>query len=210
MNDGKIYVACRETSTRYPKSLRTWRSRSIFLCLLFFFNILYFNCYCQINKSGNTVIFGVECSVGIFSGDTSRPTTERKWPIIQGTDRVFTSGHSCISDSASGTIKIICNGYRLFDTLGNIMDNGDSLVPPKIFTHNSIPDAPTTQGSIILPKGSNGLYYVFVATTTDSAYDYWIANGTEAPYNILQYLNIDIYRYIYTYISQYDIIYYST
>jgi Secretion system C-terminal sorting domain len=152
----------------------------------------YIVCTAQINKSGNTVIFGVECSVGVFRADTNRPATARVFPIIQGTDRLFTSGHSCISDSASGKLKVICNGYRLFDSIGNIMENGDSLVPAKIYSHNSIPNAPTTQGSIILPKGSNGLYYVFVATTTDSAYTYWVANGGEAPYNIVQYHVVDM------------------
>jgi Secretion system C-terminal sorting domain len=152
----------------------------------------YIVCTAQVNKSGNTVIFGVECSVGVFSADTNRPATARVFPIIQGTDRLFTSGHSCISDSASGKLKVICNGYRLFDSIGNIMENGDSLVPAKIYIHNSIPNAPTTQGSIILPKGSNGLYYVFVATTTDSAYTYWVANGGEAPYNIVQYHVVDM------------------
>ncbi|MBK6331772.1 MAG: hypothetical protein IPF62_15240 [Bacteroidetes bacterium] len=40
----------------------------------------------------------------------------------------FHLGSSCISDS-NGNLKIICDGYDLMDTLGNIIDNGDTLVP---------------------------------------------------------------------------------
>ncbi|MBK8144715.1 MAG: T9SS type A sorting domain-containing protein [Bacteroidetes bacterium] len=79
---------------------------------------------------------------------------------------------------------------RLYDTLGGIIENGDSLQPNKIYAQNCCPAGiPNTQGSLILPKGSNGFYYVFSPTITDSTYNYLIVNPQlgKFPYDLLQY-----------------------
>ncbi|QLH45492.1 MAG: hypothetical protein HWD58_07705 [Bacteroidota bacterium] len=56
------------------------------------------------------------------------------------------------------------------------MDNGDSLVPPNAYNHTVFPTALYTQSSLILPKGSNGEFYVFICTITDAKYNYWNTN----------------------------------
>lgn len=88
---------------------------------------------------------------------------------------------------------MFCNGYVLFDTTGNIIENGDSLVPFKIYTQNAFPASTLTQGSIILPKGSNGLYYVFTPTMTDSAYEtYVVGQQPKVPFDLFQYHIVDM------------------
>ncbi len=62
------------------------------------------------------------------------------------------------------------------------------LVPNNIYYHNALPNAPCTQGSLILPKGTNGEYYVFIPTVTDSLYNIYFTNpnSTRAPYDLLR------------------------
>jgi hypothetical protein len=78
------------------------------------------------------------------------------------------------------------------------MENGDSLQPGKIYEHNCCPSQGfgITQGSLIIPKGSDHQYYVFTPTITDSMYTYWNSNpfgDGRFPYNLLQYHVVDIY-----------------
>jgi len=105
--------------------------------------------------------------------DTSKPILGQ---IFNGPGNggAFLTSTSNICDSATGKLLFMCNGARIWDTLGNIMENGDSLMPTKLYTLNTPPIGQCTQGSLILPKGSNGLYYLFTPTMTDSMYDYWM------------------------------------
>ncbi|MBK7588111.1 MAG: hypothetical protein IPI22_07160 [Bacteroidetes bacterium] len=69
---------------------------------------------------------------------------------------------SNICDSVTGGLRMLCNGYILYDTVGNIIENGDTLVNTKLYNSNCCPSSGIyTQGSIILPKGSNNQYYLF-------------------------------------------------
>jgi hypothetical protein len=75
------------------------------------------------------------------------------------------------------------------------MENGDSLVEPKIYKDNFYPASFSTQGSLILPKGNTGQYYVFIPTISDSAYNYFITNpdgSGKFPYDRLQYNVVDM------------------
>ncbi|MBK6331592.1 MAG: hypothetical protein IPF62_14270 [Bacteroidetes bacterium] len=51
----------------------------------------------------------------------------------------FLTSTSNICDSATGKLLFMCNGARIWDTLGNIMENGDSLMPTKLYTLNTPP-----------------------------------------------------------------------
>lgn len=145
------------------------------------------------NKSGNTVVIGIDCITANYIGDTAKPTIKKYFSTV-GTNpyTYFAHGHSCISDSATGKPLFFCNGFQLFDTLGNLMENGDSLVPPYLYSFNLYPFSDRPQASIILPKGSNGEYYVFTVSNTDSYYNYLKIANTEYPYNLLQYHVVDI------------------
>ena len=79
----------------------------------------------------------------------------------------FIRGHSNISDS-NGNLLFSCDGMDLFDKNFQLMDNGDSLTPPKIyeafFGYSKSP-----QASIILPM-ENKKYYVVTPTVSDTYY----------------------------------------
>jgi hypothetical protein len=120
------------------------------------------------NKSGNTWVLGGWVAATATFTDTSRPII---YPRFTTPPLYFTQGHSNICDSATGKLLFSCNGMILYDSNCVMMENGDSLVPVKMYTHNAFPMGIHTQNSIILPKGSNGLYYVIVVAITDSSYD---------------------------------------
>jgi hypothetical protein len=146
------------------------------------------------NKSGNTVIFGGGAINARFN-DTAKPVVSQLYPTpTTGSQaRYFIFGHSNICDSVTGDLLFACNGFVLYDNVGNVIENGDSIVPSKIFHHNSFPDGGTAQTSIILPKGSNGLYFVFNTSISDSMYDYWKnLNQAKFPNSLLQYHIVDM------------------
>ncbi|MBK7589136.1 MAG: hypothetical protein IPI22_12825 [Bacteroidetes bacterium] len=139
--------------------------------ILFIFIIITLDVSAQ-DKRGNTWVCGAWAMTATFS-DTSKPILGQ---IFNGPGNggAFLTSTSNICDSATGKLLFMCNGARIWDTLGNIMENGDSLMPTKLYTLNTPPIGQCTQGSLILPKGSNGLYYLFTPTMTDSMYDYWM------------------------------------
>ncbi|MBL7753979.1 MAG: T9SS type A sorting domain-containing protein, partial [Chitinophagaceae bacterium] len=120
------------------------------------------------NKSGNNWVFGGPFATRAVFVDTSRPAMIGKYANPY---TYYIHGHSTISDSSTGKLLFSCNGMILYDSNCVMMENGDSLVPVKMYTHNAFPNGIHTQNSIILPKGSNGLYYVIVVAITDSSYD---------------------------------------
>jgi Secretion system C-terminal sorting domain len=166
-------------------------------------SILFFIILCKVllsfaqNKSGYSVIWGggIGSSHGAilvqFDGSINKPVAREQLNVDSTILQNFIFGHSGICDSANGDILFTTNGMRAYDTLGNLMENGDSLQPYNISHHNSFVTDVYTQGSIVLPKGSNGLYYMFTNTIRDSSYNYWIAHPTKGPFDLLQYHVID-------------------
>jgi hypothetical protein len=142
------------------------------------------------NKSGYTVIFSGGGVFAKFSGDTSRPLTGQ----LYSNNIVYfsTPAVSNICDSATGRLLFVCNGARIWDTLGNLMENGDSLIPPKLYVHNTPPVGLTTQCSLILPKGSNGQYYVFIVAVSDSTYNNVWNGNVKTPADLLLYNVVDM------------------
>lgn len=145
---------------------------------------------------GNTWVFGINGQIASFLGDTSRPTTNQLFWSWNSPNYpyIFMGGHSNICDSATGKLLFMCNGMQVFDTLGNIIENGDSLVPPKFYKHNAYPGTTLTQSSLIIPKGNNGLYYVFIPTVSDSLYNaIWAQQiGNKAAFDLLLYHVVDM------------------
>ncbi len=100
----------------------------------------------------------------------------------------FSHGCSSISD-ISGSLKIISNGYQVFDQAGVHLENGDSLVPNAIYNnYNGFSLA--SQSSIILPLDS-GIYYLITPTASDLEFSHWM-NGTSAYFDLLLYHKIDM------------------
>jgi hypothetical protein len=146
------------------------------------------------NKSAYTWIVGNNASYGKFDGSFNKPSTGSFYTTsAPNYPYAFTGGHSIICDSVTGNLLFICNGMVLYDTLGNIIENGDSLVPSSIYHRNTYPNEPSSQASLILPKGNNGEYYVFITTASDSMYATWLLpNATRTPNDLLLYNVVDM------------------
>ncbi len=146
------------------------------------------------NKSGYSVINGIGGIYAKFDGSTNQPETGQLINTLTcpNCPHMFLNASSNICDSANGKIVFTCNSMRLFDTLGNIIENGDSLQPSKIYATNNPPASVNNQGSLILPKGSDGLYYVFTATITDTTYTKFKTSTIKFPFDLLQYHVVDM------------------
>ena len=144
------------------------------------------------NKSGNNWVFGGPFATKAVFVDTSRPAMIGKYANPY---TYYIHGHSTLSDSATGKLLFSCNGMILYDSNCVMMENGDSLVPKRAYTHNAFPNGLLPQNSLILPKGNNGLYYVFVVSVTDSLYNaVWNTqlSSERAAFDILMYHIVDI------------------
>jgi hypothetical protein len=125
--------------------------KKYFLLFIIHYSLLIAICVGQ-DKRGNSIIFGGGGVNARFS-DTSRPIVNRYFTPPNNYD--FLRSTSNICDSTTGDMLFMCNGMILYDTSGNIIDNGDSLQPKKIYEYYCCPSVNVyPQGSLILPKGS--------------------------------------------------------
>nr|MBP6314119.1 T9SS type A sorting domain-containing protein [Chitinophagaceae bacterium] len=156
-----------------------------------FFSLIFHYFANSQNLSGKRWILGGAKGVEVVFNDTSRPTVR----VVYGgaSPYYFAGGHSVICDSVTGKLLFSCNGMVLYDSAGNIMNNGDHLVDWEYYHYNAFPISGYTQSSLVLPKGNNGLFYVFVATVSDSMFNiYWNAQSPQAPFDRLQYNIVDM------------------
>ena len=161
--------------------------------LLIFFLILSNTIKAQ-NLMAKRWLLGAARVSQIVFNDTAKPIMKILYPYPPSVHYSH-GGHSNICDSATGKLLFSTNGMILYDSAGNIMDNGDHLVDNKLYTHNAFPCSFTTQSSLIIPKGNNGLYYVFITSVSDSLYNwYWTgASGLpKAPFDRLEYSIVDM------------------
>jgi len=164
--------------------------------ILLFFFIAFAICGDAQNKTGYTWIVGFNVDFAKFDGTTSLPLTGQKFNASHpSTPMMFIHSHSGICDSATGNIILSTGGMKLYDSSGYLIENGDSLQPNKFYNHNNPPDGGNTQGSIILPRGTENEYYVFIPTVSDSLYDVNILNPTgtgKFPFDLLRYHIVDM------------------
>ncbi|MEN9339648.1 MAG: hypothetical protein RIQ62_960 [Bacteroidota bacterium] len=163
--------------------------------------IIYFFVFCVTkvpaqNKMGYTWIVGYNVDFAKFNGTSSLPLTGQKFNASHpSTPMMFTRAHSNICDSLTGNIILSTGGMILYDSAGYIIENGDSLQPTKAYTYNNPAEIPVTQGTIILPKGTENEYYVIIPTVSDSLYDINILNPTgtgKFPFDLLRYNIVDM------------------
>ncbi|MFM2193159.1 MAG: hypothetical protein RLZZ118_2116 [Bacteroidota bacterium] len=155
--------------------------RIIFIII---FLLFFTETYCQ-NNTGLGWVIGEYGEFLTFKNDTSKPIISRiqpTWPSFLNSI-IVNKGHTCINDSANGNLMFMASDMQIRDRNGAIMLNGDTLIHSSYYSFNAYPIGIPNQGSIALPKGSNGEYYVFSSTMSDSLYN-------------LQY-NIGTGRYIY-------------
>jgi len=160
------------------------------------FFLLLLNCIVHgQNKMGYTWVVGFNASFAKFDGTNNFPQTGQLYNVSHpNTPFMYARAQSNICDSITGAIVLSTTGMILYNAQGDIIENGDNLQPTKAYNHNSPPILPLTQGSLILPKGTNGEYYVFIPTVSDSLYDLlWTnPNGTAAPFDMLRYNVVDM------------------
>jgi len=129
------------------------------------------------SKAGSKWIIGGSFATEASFTDTSRPVLKIKYDTSKiAYPYYYTAGHSNICDSATGKLLFSTTGMLIHDTSGAVMDNGDSLVDAQYYDYNFYPSKNETQGSLILPKGSNGQYYVFITNISDSAWNFYVTN----------------------------------
>ena len=152
-----------------------------------------FNSSAAQNLMAKRWLFGGGRTGEVIFSDTTKPEVRIIYPYPPAV-HYHNSGSSNICDSSTGKLLFSTNGMILYDSAGNIMDNGNNLVDNQIYMHNAIPEALYTQASLIIPSG-NGLYYVFICTISDSAYNYYITNpdgSGKFPYDRLEVNIVDI------------------
>lgn len=161
--------------------------------VLFIFFIISNNVIAQNLMAKRWLLGGARVSQIVFT-DTSKPTMKILYPYPPSV-HYSDGGHSNICDSATGKLLFSTNGMILYDSLGNMMDNGDFLVDNNLYTHNAFPSSSLTQSSLIIPKGSSGVFYVFITSVSDSTYNYYITNPGgigKFPYDRLEYSVVDM------------------
>ncbi len=135
-------------------------------------------------KHGNQWVIGFMQNVLDFnSAPTQLDTT------LTYSDPYMSVGKSNICDS-SGQLLLLCNGMRVFNASGNLIESGDTLVPLAYYNYYFSVSA-VTQSSIILPVDSDQ-YYLFTPVPTDSNFNAnWITN-VDAYFDELWYHRIDM------------------
>ena len=84
----------------------------------------------------------------------------------------------------SGQVQFFSNGFYLFDRFGDSIESGSGFHPPKLTAfYDGVSNS--SQAALILPK-SNGLYYYFYYSMSDSAYSH------NQPFDLLYYSVVDM------------------
>jgi hypothetical protein len=82
----------------------------------------------------------------------------------------FHHGHSNICDT-NGNLILACDGYNIYDSLGNFIEDGDSLASKELYIDENGWSG-FAQSSLILPMGQN-VYYQLTMNATDSIFLDW-------------------------------------
>jgi hypothetical protein len=123
---------------------------TIVLCTLFIAN-----CTQAQNKYNTTWVTGATRSYYIKFDNNNVIT---KW-IDSPKFYMFIGGTSILTDS-NGKVRLLCNGAQLYDSLGHLLQNGDSLIDSKLYDYYDGSNAINQSSAIVLPFDS----IVFVVT----------------------------------------------
>lgn len=148
------------------------------------------------NRMGDSWILGGWRGIEAKFNNLNAPILNIKYDTLFPTfPYYFIGGHSNICDKSTGSILLSCNGMQLFDSLGSIISNGDSLQPIEIYLKDAHHTVSLTQNSIILPKDEQNQYYMITSTVSDTTYNkFWTgASGIpKAPYDMILCHTIDM------------------
>lgn len=88
--------------------------------------------------------------------------------------KYFQAGNSCISDS-NGNLLLASDGYNVYDSLGTIIEDGDTLAALNIFNYQN-GWCSESQGSIFLPLDSER-YYFITPSYSDNRFNDCVTNN---------------------------------
>jgi hypothetical protein len=124
----------------------------------------------------------------IFSYMFDSIINELQFPIYNIDNPVYDHAHSNISDSSS--ILLSSDGFNVYDSIGEFIENGKNILPQKLINYIGKGSGIYDQ-TLILPKKSNQ-YYVFAWGVSDPLFDS-IQNGfTNWRWDILTYCIVDM------------------
>jgi hypothetical protein len=150
--------------------------------ILLFIGTCHF-CWSQ-TKHGNQWLIGSMQNVLDFNSAPTQLDTSLNYSVP-----FMAQGKSNICDS-SGQLLMFCNGMRLFNASGNLIESGDTLVPLAYYNYYFSVSI-VSQSSIILPVDSDQ-YYLFTPVPTDSNFNAnWVTN-VDAYFDELWYHRIDM------------------
>jgi hypothetical protein len=135
------------------------------------------------SKLGNTWITGLGGQLIKFSNSNVYSNNSTYFPSY------FTSGNSNICDT-SGKLILASDGYNVYDSLGSIIEGGDTLVPKNFYIQESGWSI-FSQSSIFLPIDS-GKYYFITPTQSNLAHQSCYVNLTGCYFDLLLYNVIDM------------------
>lgn len=115
-------------------------------------------------------------------------TTKFNWIVGPNGTHYFQMGNSNICDTA-GNLNLCSDGYNIYDSAGNYIDGGDTLVPFDFYIDQDGWSA-YSQSSIFLPLDSNKYYFV-TPTMSDLRFADCIANN-HCNFDLLLYNLIDM------------------
>ena len=101
----------------------------------------------------------------------------------------FSGGASCISDT-NGNLRLVCDGYRLWDSVGNSIEGGDTITPKAICDYY-FGGSLYAQSSIILPMGED-IFWVLCATVSDSVFNSKWPVSFSDEFDMLTYTVVDM------------------
>ncbi|MFM2191616.1 MAG: hypothetical protein RLZZ118_573 [Bacteroidota bacterium] len=97
----------------------------------------------------------------------------------------FRGSHSCINDS-TGKLIFMCNGAKLVNKYGRVLENGDTLINKNHFNYFGNGAIYQSQGSVIVLPFDSQIYKVFTPTVSDSLW------SNIAEYDILYMHKVDM------------------
>ncbi|MBL7764798.1 MAG: T9SS type A sorting domain-containing protein [Chitinophagaceae bacterium] len=146
-------------------------------------------CFAQTNFDKKWISGGAYNFITEFNGTQTTNSFVNASPY-----KYFIDGHSNICDSG-GNVILCSDGYNIYDSTLNFIENGDTLVPLLEYI-NYFGFSPFSQNSIFLPFDSS-IYYLVTPAMTDSHYQIYVQSSdpnlqSQACYDLLLYHKIDM------------------
>ena len=156
--------------------------RLIFIVLIVHCTLLIANCTLAQGKYNNNWVTG-----GTFNFIVNFDSAIARTKIFDSVNHYlgFNGGHSCINDS-EGKLILMCNGAKLYNKFGSIIENGDRIIDTQLYNFYNGTNVISQSSIIVLPFDSQ-IYNVFTPTISDSSW-----NLTTDRYDLMYLHQVDM------------------